>query len=108
MNIKKRHLCNRLLVLVTISLLGYVSEAQEESLKLPGDVTEQHVMVPMRDGPRLSVYLYLPKGDGPWPVLLEQRYANARSNGSRIGLASIAQHGYVVALQNFRGTQLSE
>jgi len=108
MNIKKRHLCNRLLVLVTISLLGYVSEAQEESLKLPGEVTEQHVMVPMRDGTRLSVYLYLPKGDGPWPVLLEQRYANARSNGSRIGLASIAQHGYVVALQNFRGTQLSE
>lgn len=73
-----------------------------------GDVTEQHVMVPMRDGVKLSVYLYFPKGDGPWPALLEQRYANARAARTRQELAELASHGYVVALQNFRGTQLSE
>jgi predicted acyl esterase len=41
-----------------------------------GGVTERHEMVPMRDGTRLSVYLYLPPGRGPWPVLLEQRYSD--------------------------------
>lgn len=81
--------------------------AQEEPVDL-GNVTEQHVMVPMRDGVRLSVYLYLPSGDGPWPALLEQRYANARAAQTRQELARLAAHGYVVALQNFRGTQLSE
>ena len=41
-----------------------------------GPVTEKHEMVPMRDGAKLSVYLYFPPGKGPWPVLLEQRYAD--------------------------------
>ncbi|MCA9141156.1 MAG: CocE/NonD family hydrolase [Planctomycetaceae bacterium] len=65
-------------------------------------------MVPMRDGVKLSVYLYVPRGEGPWPALLEQRYANARATRTRQELAELASHGYVVALQNFRGTQLSE
>lgn len=79
----------------------------QEPLDL-GDVTEQHVMVPMRDGTKLSLYLYFPKGDGPWPVLMEQRYANARAASTRKQFAELAAHGYVVALQNFRGSQLSE
>ncbi|MCA9119357.1 MAG: CocE/NonD family hydrolase [Planctomycetales bacterium] len=65
-------------------------------------------MVPMRDGVKLSVYLYFPPGDGPWPALLEQRYANARAARTRQEFAKLASRGYVVALQNFRGTQLSE
>jgi uncharacterized protein len=65
-------------------------------------------MVPMRDGVKLSVYLYTPTGEGPWPALLEQRYANARATRTRQELAKLASNGYVVALQNFRGTQLSE
>lgn len=78
-----------------------------------GGVTEKHVMVPMRDGVRLSVYLYFPKAaaDAPpqrWPALLEQRYANARAARTRQELARLAARGYVVALQNFRGTQESE
>ncbi|QDT32611.1 CocE/NonD family hydrolase [Thalassoglobus polymorphus] len=73
-----------------------------------GGVNEQHVMVPMRDGKRLSVYLYLPEGDGPWPVLFEQRYASLRGNSTRLFAAELAKAGYVVALVNFRGTHLSE
>lgn len=72
------------------------------------DVREEHVMVPMRDGVRLSVYLYFPQGSGPWPVLLEQRYSNMRGEGSRRNYRRLAQAGYVVAAQNFRGTQRSE
>lgn len=83
------------------------SLAAETPLDL-GGVTEKHEMVPMRDGTRLSVYIYVPPGDGPWPVLLEQRYANGRSVGTRKQLAELASFGYVVALQNFRGSQESE
>src|SRR5262245_28022949 len=31
-----------------------------------GGVAEKHVMVPMRDGVKLSTYLYFPEGKGPW------------------------------------------
>jgi len=73
-----------------------------------GSVTEKHVMVPMRDGKKLSVYLYFPEGKGPWPVLLEQRYADLRGAETRKAFARLAAAGYVVAAQNFRGTHLSE
>lgn len=73
-----------------------------------GGVFERHVMIPMRDGVKLSAYLYFPHGEGPWPVLLEQRYANGRDPGTRQSLARLAKGGYVVAMANFRGAQLSE
>jgi predicted acyl esterase len=73
-----------------------------------GGVTEKHVMVPMRDGKKLSVYLYLPEGKGPWPVLYEQRYADLRGAASRKAFARLAAAGYVVAAENFRGTHQSE
>jgi len=96
-------------LILAIWLLMFSSRALAAEPKVDlGDVTEQHVMVPMRDGVRLSVYLYFPKGDGPWPALLEQRYADGRATRTRQELAELASHGYIVALQNFRGTQLSE
>ena len=73
-----------------------------------GPVTEKLVMVPMRDGTRLSVYLYFPEGKGPWPVLLEQRYADLSAAATRKGFAKLAAGGYVVAAQNFRGAGKSE
>ncbi|MFO0870745.1 MAG: CocE/NonD family hydrolase [Pirellulales bacterium] len=73
-----------------------------------GDVTEKHVMIPMRDGVRLSAYLYFPPGEGPWPVLYEQRYADLRAGVTRQSFAKLARAGYVVCAENFRGTHLSE
>lgn len=69
-------------------------------------VTEQHVMIPMRDGVRLSAWIYLPQGQGPWPVLMEQRYSNVHAAARRY--TRLAEHGYVVAGINFRGTAESE
>ena len=73
-----------------------------------GGITEKHVMIPMRDGVKLSAYLYFPPGDGPWPVLLEQRYANGNDPGTQKSFAKLAQGGYVTVLANFRGSQQSE
>jgi predicted acyl esterase len=73
-----------------------------------GAVTEKHVLIPMRDGKRLSTYFYFPAGKGPWPVVYEQFYANLRAVGTRKMFARLAAAGYVVAAQNFRGAHLSE
>ena len=74
-----------------------------------GGVIEKHEMIPMRDGVRLSAYIYTPPGDGPWPVLLEQRYANANDPGTQQAFARLAKTGgYVTVLANFRGSQKSE
>lgn len=101
---------NRNRLVIVAGLLAATSVLAEAAEPWPtidlGPVTETHVMVPMRDGVRLSTYLYTPKGTGPWPVLYEQRYADLR--GARKSLARMAAAGYVVAAQNFRGAQLSE
>lgn len=80
---------------------------------------EEHVMIPMRDGVRLSAYLYKPvpgapdatgkpHGPGPWPVLYIQRYADITGAASRKQSSWFAARGYVVCAQNFRGAQKSE
>ena len=98
----------RLLVAFVALLALTTTLPAQEADPLPGGVQELHMMVPMRDGVRLSVYLYIPPSNGPWPALLEQRYANARAQRTREEFARMASHGYVVVLQNFRGTQRSE
>lgn len=65
-------------------------------------------MIPMRDGNRLSAWLYVPDGTGPWPVVFEQRYASLRGKSTRTAAAELAAEGFVVALVNFRGTHQSE
>jgi predicted acyl esterase len=101
------HFPRALCVLIALSSFTTLLSAQEQPLDL-GDVTEKHVMIPMRDGVKLSAYLYFPKGDGPWPVLYEQRYANLRGKSSRLSFAEMASYGYVVCVENFRGAQQSE
>ena len=98
--------CTLLGVGLLLSLVVSVRAAEPE-LDL-GGVTETHVMVPMRDDVKLSVWLYSPEGVGPWPVLFEQRYADLRGAGSRLAAARVAQRGFVVALVNYRGTYQSE
>lgn len=76
-------------------------------LEMPG-VREEHMFIPMRDGTRLSSYVYLPEGGGKWPVVFEQRYAALTGTGTRQNSADLARKGYAVAMVNFRGSQKSE
>ena len=75
---------------------------------LAGGVRYEHLKIPMRDGIHLSAHAFFPSGKGPWPVLYEQRYADASSRGHQEAFAEIAQYGYVVVCGNFRGSQQSE
>ena len=92
--------------LILLLILAKSASAQNE-LDF-GGVVEKHTMIPMRDGKKLSSYLYFPKSKGPWPVIFEQRYASLRGKGTRLGAAELVQSGYVVALVNYRGTHKSE
>ena len=97
-----------LLALLVAGTTGYLLEmipSLQAATKVKV-VTQRHVMTPMRDGVRLSAWIYLPTGQGPWPVLMEQRYSNVR--GARTRHTELAKHGYVVAGINFRGTAESE
>jgi putative CocE/NonD family hydrolase len=60
---------------------------------------------PMRDGTVLKCDVYLPDGDGPWPVLLERTPYNKESS-SEIALGSpdvYPRAGFAVAIQDVRG-----
>ncbi|MFO0803472.1 MAG: CocE/NonD family hydrolase [Gemmataceae bacterium] len=95
--------------MIPISLLLSFTLAPSDLPKVDlGTVSEKHEMVPMRDGVKLSVYLFFPEGKGPWPVLYEQRYADITGAGTRKAYAKLAEKGYVVAAQNFRGAGKSE
>ena len=99
----------KLLILMCLSLAGSSRLLPAADAPDLGGVSETHEMIPMRDGVRLSAYVYTPPGDGPWPVLLEQRYANANDPGTRQYFAQLAKTGgYVTVLANFRGSQKSE
>ncbi len=102
----------QIVLMLMLTLVGSLalerSGIAQEATEHAGGVTEKQVMIPMRDGTRLSTFLYFPAGTGPWPVLYEQRYADLRAPGTRKSYAQMAQHGYVVATQNFRGTHQSE
>lgn len=67
-----------------------------------------HVMVPMRDGVRLSTDLAIPRGDGPWPAVLTRTpYGN--SDPLRVErLLWLARRGFAVAYQDCRGRYDSE
>ncbi len=90
-----------------VSATAQDSSATNDNAEL-GDVREEHVWIPMRDGKRLSAYLYFPDADERCPAVFEQRYASLRGKTTREAAAKLAEAGYVVALVNFRGTQLSE
>src|SRR5436189_6248104 len=98
------------IALIALAFVSFVAPAPGANLPPLdfGTVREEHVMVPMRDGKRLSVYLYFPKGEGKWPAIFEQRYADITSAGSRKAAAKFAEGGFVIALVNYRGTHGSE
>ena len=63
-------------------------------------------MVEMRDGVKLATDIYVPEGDGPWPVVLARTPYNKA--GSARGARRYVANGYVYAVQDQRGRSRSE
>jgi predicted acyl esterase len=70
----------------------------------------EHRFVPMADGVRLNVTLYLPDGHGPWPAILEALpyRKDDITTSYRPEYVRLAEAGYVVCRADVRGTGTSE
>jgi uncharacterized protein len=87
-----------------------------ESLKLetlePAAVPDaaEQVLVPMRDGVRLATDVYLPGGNGPWPVVLVRSPYDKDSRSTYMPWLAphITSRGYAFVVQDVRGKFRSE
>jgi predicted acyl esterase len=75
--------------------LSYIAQAQQP----------QTEMVAMRDGVRLATDVFLPKGAGPFPVVLERTPYNRQRSPPA---AQYNRNGYVFVMQDWRGLFGSE
>ncbi|EED35870.1 cocaine esterase [Luminiphilus syltensis NOR5-1B] len=68
------------------------------------------IMVPMRDGVRLATDVYLPKGDGPFPVVFVKTPYNFNKIAGASLMAGVEaiERGYALVVQNERGRYYSE
>jgi hypothetical protein len=71
-----------------------------------GGVRTEDLLVPVDDGVRLATTIYLPEGEGPWPVLL-MRTPYGRDNERGWG-RSAPEQGIAVVVQDVRGRFDSE
>jgi len=70
------------------------------------DSPVESTMVAMRDGVRLKTQVYLPKGSGPWPVILARANTPIDSYAAVASMVNAA--GYVFVAQSTRGIAGSE
>ncbi|MDT8427421.1 MAG: CocE/NonD family hydrolase [Pseudomonadales bacterium] len=93
------HQCYRsALTLLLVTILAAQAWAQPEP--------SQTVMVPMRDGINLATNLYLPEGDGPWPVVLTRTPYN--KNMAAGNAKTYNERGYALVTQDVRGRYESQ
>ncbi len=99
---------NTSVLLIRALLLAFflATSTQAEDSQRPF-VFEPEVQVPMRDGVRLVANVFLPKGAGPWPVIL---YRNPYGKGGEEwpGAQEAIAKGYVTVVQDCRGSGKSE
>src|SRR5439155_7325591 len=71
----------------------------------PTPPTQTDVLIPVSDGERLGADLYLPSGQGPFPVLLT--ITPYGKNGAGRTASSFLSHGYAVVAVDSRGLRAS-
>ena len=81
-----------------------VAEESEKTRVIAG-ATEY--MVPMRDGVKLATNVFLPEGEGPWPVILT-RTPYSKDGTFAIRWRQYNKAGYAFVIQDCRGTFRSE
>src|SRR5437762_6764312 len=119
--VSRRHLMRKtLLVALAFTALalrpGKASDPQEPAPaaeRYEVVLFKQNVMVAMRDGVKLATDIYRPSASGapietPLPLLLQRTPYNKEGKQLVEQATVLASHGYVVALQDDRGTYHSE
>lgn len=104
------------LLLVAISSFLFSQDENDIFKKLDAiAIMDQKVMMPMRDGIRLSTDIYRPKTDKPVPIIFSRTPYNFNSWGDGEIKTSTAQRafeavsrGYAYVVQNERGRYFSE
>ena len=110
---KRRLLIGLLLPALALALADGALPGQVPSDAKYGVEVRHDVMVPMRDGVKLSTDVYLPTAGGAvvgdkLPTILERTpYDKQRAGDTDIG-RYFASHGYAVVLQDTRGRFKSE
>lgn len=66
----------------------------------------EEAMAPMRDGVKLATTVYIPDGEGPWPVVLIRTPYN--KDGAKGMTKDLLKNGFVIAAQDCRGRFKSE
>lgn len=91
------------LLVAVLLASGGVALAKDE--KVAAGATEK--MVAMRDGVKLATNVYVPKGDGPFPVVL-MRTPYGKDGTFAMGADKYRKAGYVYVVQDCRGRFRSE
>ena len=96
---------------VLASLAAFAAAPAQSAVRYDTVLADSSLMIPVRDGIRMSTRLYRPAANGVpvqgrFPILL-QRTPYALETSAR-DAEFFARHGYVVALQNIRGRYKSE
>jgi predicted acyl esterase len=85
---------------------GHGVDASKLLAALGEGTIHQHVMMPMRDGVKLATEVFIPPGEGPWPVVLVRTpYGRLQPTGYARKYKS---GGFVFVTQDPRGTGDSE
>lgn len=90
-----------------IALALFVESAPAQQLDSE-DVRHTMHMVELRDGVKLATSVYLPLGEGPWPVILSRTPYRKDLRGGENASAAYTDHGYARVVQDVRGRFKSE
>ncbi|MEX0619399.1 MAG: CocE/NonD family hydrolase [Pseudohongiellaceae bacterium] len=96
----------KLAAVLLILSLAFVPGLMAQEVEERQAADKQAVMVPMRDGINLATNIYLPDGDGPWPVVLTRTPYN--KDGADSSAETYTQRGYALVSQDVRGRYESE
>jgi putative CocE/NonD family hydrolase len=99
-------------ILTALPFAAFSKEAVDPDVAKFKAISESDtmVMVPMRDGVGLATDVYLPKGVGPFPVILVKTPYNFNKIGGPVLKWAIEaiERGYAFVVQNERGRYYSE
>lgn len=90
-----------LLLAIVLSLAALAPAFSQQSAARRADE-----MMPMRDGVKLATSIYLPEGEGPWPVVLVRTPYGKDTQAS--GNSAWTKRGFALVTQDCRGRFKSE